>query len=112
MGLFHRDQRTQTPPEPVRDTPADASSMATLFAALGWWMDSEGVRDFTILDTPTGGVFVKGMRPQLHYRTTATEVVTEHFDTAQLTRLIDAHQEALKHSGHTQSGDARVTLAR
>jgi hypothetical protein len=86
--------------------------MATLFAALGWWMDSEGVRDFTILDTPTGGVFIKGMRPRLHYRTTATEVVTEHFDTARLTRLIDAHQAAMQHGHHKRGADTHITSAR
>jgi hypothetical protein len=112
MGLFQRGQHPQTPPEPVRDTPVDASPMATLFAALGWWMDSEGVRDFTILDTPTGGVFIKGMRPRLHYRSTATEVVTEHFDTARLTRLIDAHQAAMQHGHHKRGADTHITSAR
>ena len=112
MGLFQRGQHPQTPPEPVRDTPVDASPMATLFAALGWWMDSEGVRDFTILDTPTGGVFVKGMRPRLNYRATATEVVTEHFDTARLAHLISAYHEAIEHNTQRRGGDARVMLAR
>jgi hypothetical protein len=112
VGLFQRSQRAQTTPDPVVTTPVDALSMATLFAALGWWMDSEGVRDFTILDTPTGGVFVKGMRPRLNYRTTATEIVTEHFDTARLTQLIYAYQEAMKHDSHKAVAAARVTLAR
>jgi hypothetical protein len=86
--------------------------MVTLFAALGWWMDSEGVRDFTILDTPTGGVFVKGMRPYLNFRATATEVVTEHFDTVRLAHLISAYQEATTHNTHRRGEDARVKLAR
>jgi hypothetical protein len=68
--------------------------IALVFAALGWWLDNEGLREFTILDTAEGGLFVKGTRPRLNYRATATEVVTTHFDAARLTRLINEYRAA------------------
>jgi hypothetical protein len=112
VGLFHRRQPTHTHTQPDSSLPRDAPRLVTLFAALGWWMDGEGVRDFTILDTPTGGVFIKGVRPRMNYRSTATEVVSEHFDAARLGCLISEYHEALGRGIHASRHETHMSVPR
>jgi hypothetical protein len=112
VGLFHRRQMTQMQFQPVAGVSHNAPPLVMLFAALGWWLDGEGVRDFTMLDTPTGGVFIKGVRPRMNYRSTATEIVSEHFDAARLDRLISEYQKALSRGTHAQRRETRLSVSR
>jgi hypothetical protein len=63
-------------------------------AAVGWWLAREGLRDWTMLDTNDGGLFVKGARTRVAQRAASTEIVHRHLTAADLTALVAEHAQA------------------